>query len=230
MQFEPVQSQRLYQLIATQIAQRIKDGEWRPGDRLPSEAEMARQFGVSRPTVREAMIALDAAGLVHVQNGNGIFVREPGKQEPRSLGTLGETGPSPFEQFEAREVIECEIAARAAQRITPEAISELERALDNTRIEDPGDPYGDRDNYLFVSLLARHCGNGVLQAITEDLWRMREGPMWKTMRRRVVRVEDRKEAIALRRRLVQALRDADPKAARAAMQQMFNHARSRYFG
>ena len=76
MPFQPIDSQRLYQKVADQIGELIRSGEFKPGHRLPPERDLSKQLGVSRPVVREAMIALELAGLIEVRTGAGTFVRE----------------------------------------------------------------------------------------------------------------------------------------------------------
>src|SRR3982750_2322149 len=75
MPVRAIQSQRVYEKIAEQLTHLIRDRNMRPGDRLPPERELASQLGVSRPSVREAMIALETAGLVEVRTGSGTYVR-----------------------------------------------------------------------------------------------------------------------------------------------------------
>ena len=74
MPIQAVESQRLYRQIAGQLSTLIASGEFAPGARLPSERDLAVQLGVSRPSVREALIALEVEGKVEVRVGAGIFV------------------------------------------------------------------------------------------------------------------------------------------------------------
>ncbi|MDX1736553.1 MAG: GntR family transcriptional regulator, partial [Halioglobus sp.] len=75
MEIQAVKVQRLYLQVAQQLQQHIDAGAFAVGQRLPSERDLANQFGVSRPTIREAMIALEIAGLVEVRSGSGVYVR-----------------------------------------------------------------------------------------------------------------------------------------------------------
>ena len=83
MPFQAVATQRLYEQVAGQVTDLVARGEFKPGDRLPPERDLAKILGVSRPTVREAMIALEIAGLVEVRVGAGTFVTEKAKTERR---------------------------------------------------------------------------------------------------------------------------------------------------
>ena len=75
MPFQSIEPRRLYRQIADQIRALIRTGEFKPGSRLPPERDLAKQLGVSRPSVREALIALEVEGLVEVRIGSGIYVR-----------------------------------------------------------------------------------------------------------------------------------------------------------
>src|SRR5882672_9967450 len=79
MPFQAVATQRLYEQVAGQVTDLVARGEFKPGDRLPPERDLAKLLGVSRPTVREAMIALEIAGLVEVRVGAGAFVTDKAK-------------------------------------------------------------------------------------------------------------------------------------------------------
>ena len=82
--FKPVESRRLYQQIADQIRELIDRGGFDAGTRLPPERDLAQQLGVSRPSLREALIALDVEGRVEVRSGSGVFVSaaQPGPGRP----------------------------------------------------------------------------------------------------------------------------------------------------
>ena len=122
---EPIVNQRLYQQVADSIRRQIQSGAMPPGSRLPSEKLLAQQLGVSRPTVREAMIALEIAGLVEIRTGSGSYVRHRDLIAAPSV----DTGPGPIELLNARILIEGEIAAEAAQRATPEDLVEIAGTL-----------------------------------------------------------------------------------------------------
>ena len=115
MPFQSIEPRRLYRQIADQIRGLIRSGEFPAGSRLPPERDLARQLGVSRPSVREALIALEVEGMVEVRIGSGIYVLAGGQ-------TAGANGPEatagPFELLRARYVIESECAALAAKSAT----------------------------------------------------------------------------------------------------------------
>src|ERR1044072_7092895 len=115
------ETRRLYEQIAQKLAKAIADGEYELGQRLPSERELAQSFGVSRPTVREAIIALELDELVEVRLGSGVYVKN--RQPPN--GREGARDIGPFELLEARRAIEGESCALAALRIDEEQLDQL---------------------------------------------------------------------------------------------------------
>src|SRR5882757_7793656 len=80
---EAIEPRRLYRQIADQLRQLIDHGEYRVGSRLPTERELADMLGVSRPTVREALIALEVEGRLRIRVGSGIYVNA---QQPSEAG------------------------------------------------------------------------------------------------------------------------------------------------
>ena len=125
----PIQSltpRRLYRQIADQLRTLIHAGEFAVGARLPPERDLAAQLGVSRPSVREALIALEVEGLVEVRMGSGIYVlaREAAASAPRV-----DTAYGPFEIIRARLVVECELAALAARQMDATQHQALRDAL-----------------------------------------------------------------------------------------------------
>ena len=132
--YSPIQSERLYERIASQIEQRIAAGELKPGDQLPSENELAKQFAVSRTAVREAIKALREQRMVEVRPGKGTFITKGVPDAMRhSLGLLMKFGPpnGSANLVEVREIFEPEIAALAATRITDEYINAMREAVES---------------------------------------------------------------------------------------------------
>ena len=128
----PIQSERLYERIVSQIEQRIEAGDLKVGDRLPSERELAEQFAVSRTAVREAVKALRQKGLLEILPGRGTFITNGTSDTVRSsldmLIKMGSTKGSGH-VVEVREILEPEIAALAATRITEEYIASMQEAV-----------------------------------------------------------------------------------------------------
>jgi len=171
MSVEQEASPRLYQQIADRIEIFIKQGKFGVGARLPAERELADQFEVSRPTVREALIALEIAGLVEVRTGSGTYVSPRARSKTPGKGTGKDAGPSAFEIVEARRAIEPSIAAQAAMRATKEdikliagALAEFERNWNGTHWEKLE---ADRKFHMRVAEAAH---NLLIVKILENLW------------------------------------------------------------
>ena len=131
--YQPIQSERLYEQIVNQIERRIAAGDLKVGDQLPSERELAEQFGVSRTAVREAIKALREKGLVEIRLGRGTFVTNATTDAiRRSFGVLmlADEAAGTANLMEVREILEPEIAARAAIRVTEQNIASMTRAID----------------------------------------------------------------------------------------------------
>src|SRR6266567_972630 len=130
MPFQAVATQRLYEQVAGQVTELVARGEFKPGDRLPPERDLAKVLGVSRPTVREAMIALEIAGLVEVRVGAGTFVTDKASANGAANGRLFEgVGSSPLELIAARRTIEPEVAALAAQLATETELTAIAETI-----------------------------------------------------------------------------------------------------
>lgn len=177
MPLQAVETRRLYRQIADQLAQLIANGEFPSGSRLPAERELAVSLGVSRTSVREAIISLEMSGLVEVRVGTGIFVARP----PEGASRVGrDAGPGPFELLAARKLVEGEIAALAAIAATPDDAAALRQSVLRLRaITDDfaGREAEDRD---FHRCLAKATGNGSLELVVEGLWDQR-AELWGRM-------------------------------------------------
>jgi DNA-binding FadR family transcriptional regulator len=160
---------RLYVKVSDDLCRQIAEGRFAIGERLPPERTLALTYGVSRPTVREAIIALEVDGLVEVRMGSGVYVVATA---PRG-GTPAYPDLGPFEVLEARRMIEGQVCALAATRITDVTIDALETLLH--RMADADDHHvseqADRDFHLAI---AQATGNSALVAAVEMLWQARD--------------------------------------------------------
>jgi GntR family transcriptional repressor for pyruvate dehydrogenase complex len=130
--YKLVQSSRLYEQIVKQIEDSIERGELKEGDQLPAERELALQFGVSRTAVREAVKALREKGLVEAYPGRGTFITSETSNSIRlTFDRMIKSGPrdGTLHLVEVREILEPEIAALAAKRVTQETLDELREAI-----------------------------------------------------------------------------------------------------
>ena len=225
MPLQAVESRRLYRQIADQIAALIDRGEYGAGQRLPPERDLAKQLGVSRPSVREALIALEVEGYVEVRVGSGVYVL--GRRSTESAETLA-TDSGPFELIRARWLIEAECAALAAKQATKAQVRAMEEALeamesDKRRGVMPLD--ADRQ---FHQRIAEASGNSALALVVKTLWDQRTGPLFLRLEHHFDTPALWTVAIREHREIVSAIARRDGAAARAAMRRHMNHAAKRF--
>jgi DNA-binding FadR family transcriptional regulator len=160
---------RLYQGVFKKMLSLIESGEFPVGGRLPPERELAARFDVSRPTIREAIIALEALGRVQVKTGSGVYILDARK----SNGAI-DNSVTAFELTEARALIEGEAAALAANLITEEELLELEKSLGEMALENQaGDlASGDADR-KFHRIISQATRNTMIVSLIEHLWHVR---------------------------------------------------------
>ena len=225
MPLQAVDNRRLYRQIADQIAALIEKGEYGAGARLPPERDLARQLGVSRPSVREALIALEVEGYVEVRVGSGVYVIGPGPTV-RSPPVPADSGP--FELIRARWLIEAECAALAAREATKAQIRAMEEALDEMESDRDRGVMPLASDRLFHLRIAEASGNSALALVVKTLWDQRTGPLFLRLEHHFDTPELWGLAIKEHREIVAAIASHDAAAARAAMRGHMNHAAKRF--
>jgi len=210
---QAVEPKRLYRQIADQLAQLIASGEFPAGARLPAERELAVSLGVSRTSVREAIISLEMSGLVEVRVGTGIFV--VASRDTASRPGV-DAGPGPFELLNARKLVEGEIAALAARTATPADIAALEESV--ARMAANVDDFARREaeDAAFHRLLAKATGNGSLELVVEGLWNQR-AELWGRLQQHFHTAELAQRTIRDHGAIAAAIAAHDADAARAAL-------------
>ena len=226
MPLQAVDTRRLYRQIADQIAALIERGEYKPGARLPPERDLAKQLGVSRPSVREALIALEVEGYVEVRIGSGVYVVGP----PRTGGTQGPLpeDSGPFELIKARWLIEAECAALAAKAATRAQIRAMEEALDEMDAERERGVVPLAADRQFHLRIAEASGNSALALVVKTLWDQRTGPLFLRLEHHYDTPALWEVAIREHREIVAAIARHDAGGARGAMRRHMNHAAKRF--
>lgn len=211
-----MKDKRLYHSVADQITKLIDDGVFPPGSRLPGERDLAERFGVSRVTVREAEIALQAVGRINIKTGSGVYVLDTGTKEREGMPDV-----SAFELTEARALFEAEAAALAATNISDEALAELERYVEIMAQTGGHDEEGENADRDFHRKIASSSGNAAILFLIEMMWKMRNDlePVKKVYDS--VCSEDVGARAKEHQEILDALRSHDPIAARLAMRQHF---------
>jgi DNA-binding FadR family transcriptional regulator len=214
MPIQTVDTDRLYRKIARQISELIAAGEFAPGQRLPAERDLAHQLGVSRPSVREALIALEIEGKVEVRVGSGVYVIH---SNLASIPSFQEEGEGPFETLLARRVVEGETAAWAAKEATPAelaeiraAVAELQQRCDANQGCDPA----DRNFHLGIAQAAH---NGAMASLVLLLFERGRGAMWRQMEKHFETPAVRTATLREHRAILKGIQDRDPRDARTAM-------------
>jgi len=214
MPIQAIDSDRLYRKIARQLSGLIEAGEFRPGERLPAERELAKQLAVSRPSVREALIALEIEGKVEVRVGSGVFVASPTLAVVRSAVAEGE---GPFELIQARKVIEGETAAVAAREASEAELDAIRAAVDEMQRCHEGGESTDASDRAFHTTIARATQNHVLASVVQMLWDEGRGAIWKTMEKHFQTPALRESTLRDHRAVYEAIAAHDARAARRAM-------------
>lgn len=166
--------------IAGALRQRIEQGDWPVGTVVPAEAELAREFGVSRPTMREALSALQFAGYVESRRRRGTVVLSaapvPGPaRHARAANSFAEVA----ELLEARLVLEPAVLALAAEDPDPEALDEAQTAVAGMALVTGSSALPADTDHRLHALVARTCRNPTLRADLETLLERASGPVWR---------------------------------------------------
>jgi len=227
MPLQPLAPRRLYRQIADQLRALIRDGEFPVGSRLPAERDLAMQLGVSRPSVREALIALEVEGMVAVRMGSGVVVTA---REPAASATRVDAPFGPFEIIRARQVIECELAAMAAEVLDAQALAGLQAALALMRADmacGRAPVHGDR---LFHLRIAEAADNGPLLRTVTTLYDERNTPLFEQLGQHDETLPTWQQALAEHQAVLDAITRHDPAAARAAMHAHLQQSHDRLAG
>ncbi|MDF1609064.1 FadR/GntR family transcriptional regulator [Hoeflea sp. YIM 152468] len=214
--------------LAAVLRGKIRRGEYRPGDKLPTEALLSLEFGVSRTVLREAVAALRADGLLLSRQGSGVFVQEPPNSKYPPLRDLDQTRlSSVLELLELRLAIEGEAAALAALRCNPEQEETMLSALRLVRTEIESGRMAAKADFALHMAIAAASGNprfGEMLAMfgPDSIPRTMIGAQMTRDPSYLATLDAEHTAI------VQAIQDHDPEAARRAMREHLGHSQRRY--
>ena len=203
---------RLYQDLARSLMEELASGRYPVGARLPAERELAAAYNVSRPTVREAIIALEVQGLVEVKVGSGAYVRRlPGKEDLPGFNITA------FELTEARLLFEGEAAALAATQATDEELAEIARLVEEIARENLRPDGAERSDREFHLAIARATRNTAIFEAIEHLWDLRAASPEAALLHEKARTANVKPVVDEHTAVLKALARRDPAAARIAM-------------
>lgn len=216
---------RLYQQIADRIRQLIIDERYGAGQRLPSERDLALQLGVSRPSIREALIALEIEGAVEIRVGSGVYVSA---ESPSSSSLTRSMGDSAFDIMQARIVIEGSVAQMASGTLSGEAILRLEQILvEMERVIAEGSNPVQQDRAFHLAIAAA-SGNTVLERVVTDLFDQRHSPISAKLQDHFGTQQAWLMALEEHRMILKCLANRDGPLAEASMRMHLEASRRRW--
>lgn len=205
---------RLYQQVAEKLVSLIVSEKYTVGMRLPAERDLAAMYNVSRPTIREAVIALELEGYVEVRMGSGVYVIENASGKSR----FSDKDIGPFELTEARALFEGESAALAATMITDDELAELADTLNEMACENNNDTdTHEAADKRFHMIIARATNNSAISSVIEELWDQRESSTLTRRMYKTVRDSGVKPSVDEHREIYEALKAHNAQDARALM-------------
>jgi GntR family uxuAB operon transcriptional repressor len=217
----PTPPPRSFEIVARQIVAMVQTN-YSVGQRLPAERDMARMFSVSRPTIREAILSLQMAGMLKVKNNSGAYVVS--HHETPEVQTF--QGFGPFENLQARQLIEPQIAALAAQHATAIKLAALAESLAAMRRDHALGNEADVADHRFHILLAESTGNGVLVSICDSLWRGQiESHIWQEIHNYMPMQDYRPIWLQDHEAIFRAVTERNAKHANTAMSRHLNNIR-----
>jgi DNA-binding FadR family transcriptional regulator len=232
MPLQTVEPQRLYRQIAGQLRALITAGEWAVGSRLPAERDLARQLGVSRPSVREALIAMEVEGWVEVRTGSGVYVLDRNSQsslrEAKGVAQLLPDEWGPLELIRARRVVEGEVAAMAATQAKRKHLDAMSKAIASMKLDADRGVLPLEGDRAFHSAIVESCGNVVLLETVQRFWDSRRGPLFERLGGHFETVDSWRAAIAEHEAIFQAIHSHDAAAARLAMHWHMDKSHNRF--
>ncbi len=226
MPIEAIIPRRLYRQVADQLRQLIDAGEFPVGSRLPPERDLATQLGISRPTVREALIALEVDGRVSIRVGSGIHVLPP----PPETGTPAEPQPvaGPFEVLKARALIEAAVAEEAALIATPATLAPVDAAIaEMAAAIHPGAQSMVHDR-AFHTAVADMLGNDAVTKVVGDLFDQRLNPYFAQLASYFEDADSWRAALAEHEVIRDRLAAQDSAGARRAMKMHLHNSQLRF--
>lgn len=213
MDLRPIRTKKIYEEIVQQIKDLIGEGNLKPGDRLPSERELSERLAVSRASVREALSALAAMGVIVIRPGEGTFVqniRNGAIVEPLAMALLLDRQAA-MELLEARQALEGEAAYLAARRAGPEDLEKMEELLKEMEHDLQRGILGEEADLRFHLAIAEAARNSVLARLMHTVSdTMRQA--LKTSRQRLYTTAGNPEKLfAQHNQIYEAIKAHDPR-------------------
>jgi len=218
MTFKKVRPRKISAVAAEQIVEAIQRGDYAIGSKLPSEFELAELMGVSRPSIREALSALQAMEIIESRPGSGNYVlRKPSSADESDAVHLIESETGCLEVMEARGVLEPPVASLVAGKVEAEMLSALREPIDEMRTyaaENNFDAYFDADKRFHLAL-AEAAGNPLVTAALAPLLSSMDQRVYREFTRHYYlrNVEDLQHVVDLHHEILSAIEANDGETA-----------------
>jgi len=226
MELPTLKVERLYRQISNLLIGCIKKGQFPAGAILPPERELAKQLGVSRSSIREALIALEITGWVEIRTGNGVYVMNP---LPQSEDTPVEEEFSLKALIQARQVYEAMTAELAARNGSDDQRAELQEITQDLIQLHVNDEKFLREDKRFHLLIAEMTGNEVLRDMMEYLWNKRKSSRFVRLESHYAESDFPREMNQDHEDIARAIIARDAIQARACMERHLQHVYDRLF-
>ncbi|WP_026326580.1 FadR/GntR family transcriptional regulator [Paenibacillus ginsengihumi] len=226
MQIKKITTRKIYEAIAEQIKDMIVGGDLKPGDKLPSTKELSERFQVGRSTVREALSALKAMGLVEIRQGEGSYVRsiEYKDVELPQYDAVLMSRETVLELIEARKALEISNAALAAEKRSDEDLAKFEAVLQRMREHIGDEEEGERSDMAFHLVLAEATHNSIMVRLIESISAQMQTAIRQTRRLQMYASREvSSQLLAEHRAIYEAVKAGDPAAAQECMREHLLH-------
>ncbi|MBC3765799.1 FadR/GntR family transcriptional regulator [Neptunicella marina] len=207
-----MKKRRRFWTVVEKLEALIEQGVYSAGSRLPAERELAETYEVSRPTIREAIIALEVRGRVEVKTGSGVYITE-NKVSSKKLDPI-----SAFELTQARALVEAEAAALAAATIKDEELESLKLALNGMQSSNTADEADQR----FHEIISKATRNNAIVLSIQNLWHLRRSEPQIVAAYQDVCSQSVEQRLKEHTAIYDAIANHDSAAARKAMHNHFN--------
>lgn len=210
--------ERTYERVFTLIKEKIKNGEYKPLTRLPAERELAAQFDMSRTTIREALLALEAANLIEIRDRSGAYVM-PHQNDDISLLQAIKNIPGPHEVLQMRRLIEGEACFLVAMNASDKNIARIVEAnTENANVPPDDTPEFHSATRAFHMSIANASENSLFPELLDYLWEQKSGKLWESWYSGTKSRKNRLTVIENNQEVTDSLVARRPQAARTAMQ------------
>lgn len=214
MKFEQVKRVRVFEEIVQQLKDYFARGELKPGDKLPSERELAEQFNCSRVSVRQALTILEAQGLLVRKVGGGTYkVSDADFDVSQLVHLLTSEHETINEPLEVRRLLEPKMAQLAAERATEEDIALMEDCLNRQKAKVEAGELIIQEDSEFHYAIARATKNGIIVKLVEAIHDM----LWETREKSIMASGGGRRSLEGHYPILEAIKNSDSAAACKAM-------------